>query len=40
MKRIMQKLRLQVDAAEVAALIKRKKHDIEHEKAEKSKDFI
>ena len=40
MKRIMQKLRLQVDAAEVAELIKRKKHDVEHEKAEKEKDFI
>jgi glutamyl-tRNA(Gln) amidotransferase subunit E len=40
MKRIMQKLRLQVDPAEVAEVLKRKKHELEHEKAERNKDFI
>jgi glutamyl-tRNA(Gln) amidotransferase subunit E len=40
MKKVMQKLRLQVDPAEVSEIIRKKKHDIEHEKSEKNSDFI
>jgi glutamyl-tRNA(Gln) amidotransferase subunit E len=40
MKKVMQKLRLQADAKEVADIIKRKKHAAEHERAEKDKDVI
>ena len=40
MKKAMQKLRLQADPQEVADIIKKKKHELEYEKAEKNKDFI
>jgi glutamyl-tRNA(Gln) amidotransferase subunit E len=40
MKKAMQKLRLQADPQEVADIIKRRKHEQEHEKAEKDKDVI
>ena len=40
MRQVMQKLRLQVDPAEVADIIRKKRHDLEYEKAEKNKDII
>ncbi len=40
MKKSMQKLRLQADPQEVADILKKKRHDLEYEKAEKNKDII